>query len=134
MSKISIHTLVDSTASLIIRRAENADFVSFMSAAPALPAAVARKPQPREGKPAYSSNGARGIWGAGDTVTITVKGRAVSIFARRNEWSSEPWTVEEREDFSGAQIERAQAQSEIDRSTRDAWKKRRSLARSFTGR
>ena len=83
------------------------------------------------GKTAYNVGSIKpGVAEVIDANTIAVHGS----FHRSNEWSSEPWTAEEKQDWLMRNLERAnQAAADTERAMA-AYRERKRLRKQFTGR
>jgi hypothetical protein len=130
---ITLTSLFENTATTHARAAEDADELAFYDrVTPILPAPRIGKSIPVVGQVAYAYSMKPGTAESVDsnTNTVAVHGR----WHRLNEWSSEPWTAQDRLAFDAEALKRSQLSQDNDKATQRAYAQRRALRKQFTGR
>lgn len=132
--KISIHSLLDSTARIKAEAGKNAQKIAFIDRTVA-PIAPYPTPKCKVGEKAYHVNGMRpGIVEEkvnkdSDDSVIVIRG----YFQRAEEWKPTPWTEDETAAYWSHRMKEAER---VDRETREAlaaWDEKERLRKDFLG-
>ena len=131
--KMNLCEIHDNTASVLAKRRENSDFISFMEQMPHRQNWQG-KPQITPGKPAYHYSGTTGQCDGPDSVVFGKGKERQSKFVRIEDWSSEPWTAADRQAFDRHCVQQSEMREQHRKALLAAYAERRKLVKEFTGR